>query len=121
MESLDPGSGRPFISVAAGDRDDIDHAVGAAKKALRGEWGRLSTAARARILHQAGALILENLERLAVAETLDCGKPLNEALADVRGAARAFEYYAGPAINGRAKPSTSGRIIMATASMSRSV
>lgn len=95
MESLDPGTGKAFIRVAAGDKADIDRAVGAAKKALQGAWRRLPPPARGRILHRTGALILEDLARLAVAETLDSGKPLKEALADARGAARAFEYYAG--------------------------
>lgn len=95
MESLDPGTGKAFIRVAAGDQADIERAVSAAKKALHGEWRRLPAPARGRILYRAAGLIQENLARLAVAETLDCGKPLKEALADARGAARAFEYYAG--------------------------
>jgi acyl-CoA reductase-like NAD-dependent aldehyde dehydrogenase len=37
----------------------------------------------------------EGAARLAVAECLDSGKPLQEAEADVQGAARCFEYYAG--------------------------
>lgn len=32
MESLDPGTGKAFIRVAAGDKADIDHAVSAAKR-----------------------------------------------------------------------------------------
>ena len=95
MESLDPGTGKAFTRIAAGDKADIDRAVCATKKALRGEWRRLPAPARGRILYRAAGLIRENLARLAVAETLDSGKPLKEALADARGAARAFEYYAG--------------------------
>jgi aldehyde dehydrogenase (NAD+)/betaine-aldehyde dehydrogenase len=42
-------------------------------------------------------LIREHADRLAVAESLDAGKPVGEAAGDVNGAARAFEYYAGAA------------------------
>ncbi|MCL4155338.1 UNVERIFIED_CONTAM: hypothetical protein GTU68_031682, partial [Idotea baltica] len=58
-------------------------------------WRDTAPVERARILQKASALILDNLDLLAVTETLDSGKPLQEALGDVRGAARTFEYYAG--------------------------
>ncbi len=47
------------------------------------------------MLSRAAALIIKHADRLALIECLDCSKPLNEALGDVRGAARTFEYYAG--------------------------
>ncbi len=95
MESFDPGSGKAFISFASGEEADVDHAVMAAKRAFEKGWGQSAPVERARILQKTSALILENIHRLAVAETLDSGKPLRDALGDVRGAARAFEYYAG--------------------------
>lgn len=95
MENFDPGSGQAFMSFASGDHADVDHAVAAARMAFENGWGQSSPVERARVLQKASALILENLNWLAVAETLDSGKPLREALGDVRGAARAFEYYAG--------------------------
>jgi len=95
MESFDPGTGKAFISFSSGEQADVDKAVSAAKQAMANGWGQSLPVNRSRVLYRASALILENLERLAIAETLDCGKPLNESLGDVRGAARAFEYYAG--------------------------
>lgn len=95
MESLDPGSGRPFARFAAGDADDIAHAVDAARTALRGPWRRTSPAQRGRILHRVAELIRAEADRLAVAESLDSGKRLVEAQGDVAGAASCFEYYAG--------------------------
>ncbi len=95
METLDPGTGKAFALVAAGDATDVDAAVGAARRALEGPWRRLTPAARGRILVRAAVLIHADAERLAVAETLDSGKRLVEARGDVSGTARAFEYYAG--------------------------
>ncbi len=97
MESFDPGTAEPFATFAAGDTNDVDAAVEAAQAALTGPWSHDLPAGRGRILQRAAGLIRSRANHLAVVESLDCGKPVSEALADVHGAARAFEYYAGAA------------------------
>lgn len=97
METFDPGRGAPFAQFAAGDAEDVDRAVQAARRALKGGWRSAAPAERGRILARAAALIRENAALLAVVESLDSGKRLVEAEGDVRGVARAFEYYAGAA------------------------
>lgn len=106
MESIDPGTGLAFHDFAAGDAEDVDRAVRGADAALRGAWSRVSPAARGAVLARAAVLIREAAARLAFAETLDSGKPLQEAEGDVQGAARCFEYYAGlpDKIEGRTIP-----------------
>lgn len=95
METFDPGSGRPFARFAAGSAEDVDRAVQAAKAASIGPWRQITPADRGRLLHRAAERIRAQAERLAVVESLDCGKPLGEAEGDVAGVVRAFEYYAG--------------------------
>jgi len=95
MESFDPGSAKAFASFTAGTEADVDDAVASARKAFETSWRDVLPVERARILLRASQLILENIDRLAIVECLDSGKPLNEAMGDVRGAARTFEYYAG--------------------------
>ena len=95
MESCDPGSGRAFICFAAGDAADVDDAVDSSRRAFAGVWSSTRPAERGRILSRAAVLIRAHADRLAVAESLDSGKPVGEAAGDVAGAARAFEYYAG--------------------------
>lgn len=95
METVDPGTARMFASFAAGDGDDIDIAVRSAQAALTGPWHRFTPNQRGRLLHSIAALIRTNADRLAVAETLDSGKQLMEAMGDVASAANSFEYYAG--------------------------
>lgn len=97
METFDPGIGRAFAAFASGDEQDVDRAVTAAERALQGPWGKGTPAERSRVLLRAAEGIRANAERLAVIETLDNGKTLGEAQADVRSAARLFEYYAGAA------------------------
>jgi acyl-CoA reductase-like NAD-dependent aldehyde dehydrogenase len=95
MESFDAGTGRAFHEFAAGDAADVDRAVQSAARALSGDWSRLAPATRGAVLSHAASLIRADADRLAVAESLDSGKPLQEAEGDVQGAARCFEYYAG--------------------------
>jgi hypothetical protein len=95
METVDPGTGKAFSTVAAGTALDVDLAVKAARAALSGPWCSILPAERGRLLARASALIRAHADRLAVAEALDSGKRLGEAQGDVNGAARAFEYYAG--------------------------
>lgn len=95
MESFDPGRGEAFARFTAGTAEDVDQAVKSSKVAFETVWRDMAPVERSRILLQASRLILENLDLLAVAETLDSGKALQEAQGDVRGAARTFEYYAG--------------------------
>ena len=95
LDTLDPGTGRVFARFAAGQAADVDAAVLAANRALKGPWAGMAPAQRGRVLHRVAELIRANAARLAVVETLDSGKRLSEALGDVAGAANCFDYYAG--------------------------
>ena len=96
METFDPGSARAYHAFAAGDGADVERAVAAARRAQRA-WGRTKASVRGTILLRAAELIRAEAARLAVVESLDSGKALQEAEGDVSGAARCFEYYAGAA------------------------
>ncbi len=92
-----PASGETLATVAAGDVEDINRAVSAARRAFDdGPWGRLTPSERGRIVWRIGDLILDHLEELAELETLDNGKPIGVArAADVPLAADLFHYMAG--------------------------
>jgi phenylacetaldehyde dehydrogenase len=97
FETPNPATGETLATVAAGDAEDIDRAVRAARRAFDdGPWSRMSPSDRGRIIWRVGDLILEHLEELAQLETLDNGKPLGVAkAADVPLAADIFHYMAG--------------------------
>jgi aldehyde dehydrogenase (NAD+) len=97
METFDPGRATPHARFAAGTAADADAAVDAAERAFEGEWRDTAPRQRGQILSKAAGLIRDNAERLAVAEVLDSGKTFAEAMGDVNGSARAFDYYAGAA------------------------
>lgn len=93
----DPSTGREIGRIARGGAEDIDAAVEAARKALSGDWGRLTAVERGRLLARLGALVLEHADALAEMEATDVGKPLTQARADVTALARYCEFYAGAA------------------------
>jgi aldehyde dehydrogenase (NAD+) len=90
----DPATGGPGADFALGSADDVDAAVRSAHAAAWG-WRKLASAERARILWEIGHLIRRDMEELARLETRDTGKPHKGSLAEIRGAAEYFEFYAG--------------------------
>lgn len=95
LDTLDPGTGAVIGSVPAGGTQDIDAAVDDAKRALRGPWAEMSPRDRGRLLWEIGEAIRANVERFALIETLDQGKPLKEARVSIQRTADYFCYYAG--------------------------
>jgi len=54
---IDPSNGGVFAQIARGDALDIDRAVGAARIAFQGLWGRMSAVDRGRLLRRWGDAI----------------------------------------------------------------
>jgi acyl-CoA reductase-like NAD-dependent aldehyde dehydrogenase len=96
FDSINPATGKLLARVAAGDEEDINRAVGAARAAFRkGSWADLAPAKRKKILLRFAEVILRHIEELALLETLDMGKPISDSLKiDVPGAARCLQWYA---------------------------
>jgi aldehyde dehydrogenase (NAD+) len=92
-----PSTGESIGEIAAGDKADIDAAVGAARAALDGDWGRLTAAERGRVLMAISRAVAGQVEMLAELEALDVGKPLKQARADALALSRYLEFYAGAA------------------------
>ncbi len=95
--TYDPSTGEVLAQVAEGDREDINLAVRAARKAFdQGPWRKMSPSERGRLIWKLGDLIDAHLEEFAYLESLDNGKPLTVArAADVPLAAELFRYMAG--------------------------
>lgn len=95
--TVNPGSGRPLAEVPAGDSEDVDRAVRAARVAFEsGPWSRMRPAERAILLWRLGDLVDEHADELAQLETLDNGKPYQAArTGDVPGSADMIRYMAG--------------------------
>jgi phenylacetaldehyde dehydrogenase len=95
--TYNPATGEVMAQIAEGDREDINRAVRAARKAFEsGPWSRLTPSVRGRMIWKLGDLLEENLEEFAELESLDNGKPLKIArVADIPLAVDMFRYMAG--------------------------
>jgi aldehyde dehydrogenase (NAD+) len=60
---LDPSDGEPFAAIAAGTAPDVDVAVGAARRAVEGRWGKLAPAEKGDLLAKLGRAIEEPFRR----------------------------------------------------------
>jgi len=97
LETYNPATGAVLDTVAAAGPEDAEAAVTAARAAFDdGPWGSMSAPReRASLLFRVAELIRRDRDRLAELETLDNGKPLDDAYWDIDEAAYMFEYYAG--------------------------
>jgi phenylacetaldehyde dehydrogenase len=95
--SYNPATGEVLAQVAEGDRDDIEQAVKAARRAFdQGPWRRLTASERGRLIWKLADLLEAHTEEFAYLESLDNGKALAIArVADVPLAVDLFCYMAG--------------------------
>jgi phenylacetaldehyde dehydrogenase len=95
--TYNPATGEVLAQVAEGDREDIEQAVRAARKAFdSGPWRKMTVSQRGRLLWKLSDLIEARTEEFAFLESLDNGKPLMMAkFGDVPLAVDMFRYMAG--------------------------
>lgn len=95
-EIRNPANGELITTAAEGDKEDVDRAVAAARKAFaEGPWPKMKPNERARLLLKLADLIEENGEELAHLDTLDYGQPVSLTTGFAAAAADNFRYYAG--------------------------
>ncbi|HMN70352.1 MAG TPA: NAD-dependent succinate-semialdehyde dehydrogenase [Rhodoblastus sp.] len=97
--------GRVPVATAA----DLDDALAAAAEGFR-VWSRTAPAKRAEVMLRAAQLMRARIEDIAYAITLEHGKPLPAARAEVIRGCEFFEWDAGEAVRmyGRVIPSAPG-------------
>ena len=94
--TVSPASEEVLAEVAQAGADDVDLAVGAARDAFVNGWSDLRPSERAKYLFRIARILQERSRELAVAESLDGGKPIKESRdVDLPLAAAHFFYYAG--------------------------
>jgi betaine-aldehyde dehydrogenase len=97
-QAINPFDASPLGDVAEATLADVDAAVAAAREAFdAGPWRRTVVTERSALLFRLAELLQRDREQLAHTESLDTGKTLNEARADVDDSTAVFRYYAGTA------------------------
>lgn len=90
-----PINGHVIGEFAESTPRDVELALDAAHHAKEG-WARIAPAERSMILNRIADRLEEHLEMLALAETIDNGKPIRETRgADIPLAIDHFRYFAG--------------------------
>lgn len=97
LTTFNPANGEPLCEVPAGNAEDIELAVRAARKAFEsGPWRRMTPSERGKLLWKLADLLEAHTQEFALLETLDNGKPMSVAsVADVPLAVDLLRYMAG--------------------------
>lgn len=88
-----PATLEAITDVANGGMQETRDAIDAAKSAFPA-WSEMSGRKRSRILYKASELMHENAEQLGEILTTEQGKPLQEGIGEVKGAANFLLWYA---------------------------
>jgi betaine-aldehyde dehydrogenase len=95
FSSINPATGEILGQVTVSGAAQVNAAVAAAVQAQT-IWAAKTSAERGRILRRTADLLRSRNEELAVLETKDTGKPIQETrVVDVASGADCFEYFAG--------------------------
>jgi len=99
LDNVDPSVGRLYSHTPDSDERDVQMAVDAARSAFI-DWSNASAESRHDVLVRISQLIEEDLDELALAESIDNGKPLSLAKAvDIPRAVSNFKFYATAAMH----------------------
>jgi len=95
FDTINPATGEVLGRVEIAGSDTVDAAVAAAERGQR-IWAAMTGAERGRVLRKTADLLRAANDELAMLETQDTGKPIQETSAvDVLSGADCLEYYAG--------------------------
>jgi aldehyde dehydrogenase (NAD+) len=95
-QTINPATEEMLSEISHGSAKEVDLAVKAARTAYEKTWSKLSGAERGKYLYRIARIMQERARELAVAETLNNGKPIKETRDfDVPTAVSWFFYYAG--------------------------
>src|ERR1700749_4023307 len=88
---LNPADDTVLGTVPHATRADLDDALAAAEKGLKG-WSRTSPAKRAEIIHKADQIMRHPIEALAGERTHEKGKPIAQSRAEIQRACEIIEW-----------------------------
>lgn len=94
---INPANGKLLVNIPEGNKDDVNLAVEAALLAFKVEapWRAMDASERGRLLLRLVELLRRDMNILASLETMDTGKPLGDAMLNVKYAIDVFHYFAG--------------------------
>ncbi|WP_299892535.1 aldehyde dehydrogenase [uncultured Ruegeria sp.] len=96
FETTNPATGQILAEVAHCKAADVDRAVAAARRVFNeGTWSRAEPEERKEVLLKVAQLVREHTHELAVLESLDTGKTINDCIDEIGGEVpNFFQWYA---------------------------
>ena len=94
LDNVDPSTGAVYSRVPDSEERDVDAALQSAEDAFP-QWSKTAASKRSEILLRLADLVESNLDRLALAECVDTGKPITLARTlDIPRAVANFRFFA---------------------------
>lgn len=97
FDSRNPATGDLLATVAEGDKEDIDRAVAAARRAFDGPWSKFKPFERQQLLLKFAELVERHFDELSMLDTLDMGAPISRTRGSRQRVLGMLRYYAGQA------------------------
>lgn len=99
LDNYDPSRGIVYSHIADSEKEDVEAAAEAAIRAFP-SWSQMATEDRMKILLRLSDLIDRDLDKLALAESIDNGKPVKLARSlDIPRASANIRFYATAAMH----------------------
>src|SRR5688572_306056 len=98
FQTINPSTGEVLARVAEGDREDIDRAVAAARRAFEGPWRKFKPHDRQEILLKLADLVEKNFDEFTQIDALDMGEPITRRRNAKRRILGLIRYYASMSV-----------------------
>ncbi len=96
IERVNPATGQVVAKWPEGTSADVDHAVAVAQESFEnGSWAGLPASQRADVLRKVSDYLKNSSEEMALIESHETGKPLSQAVEEIRWAGDIWDYAAG--------------------------
>lgn len=103
LDNIEPATGAVYSKVPDSDERDVAGAVAAAEAAFPA-WSRASAEERCRTLSRLADLLEQHFDKLALAESIDNGKPLTRCRTqDIPRAIQNFRFFATAILHARSE------------------
>ncbi len=94
LENVNPATGKVYSLIARSNQEDVELAIEAAKN-VQISWGETPAQTRSNLMLRLADLMEREVEKLALAESIDNGKPLQVALSvDIPRAISNIRFFA---------------------------
>ncbi|MFN8105107.1 MAG: aldehyde dehydrogenase family protein [Acidimicrobiia bacterium] len=92
---FNPATGDEFAVVGSASLEQVDAAVDAARRALRGEWGRMDAFERRRRIERFAAAVMDHAMDIGALSTAEVGMPMRYSVGEVLAASDYLSHFAG--------------------------